>query len=59
MKAYLKAKIEELETKGKRGNIRDIQLVINDLKKGYQPRINTVKDDKGDLVADSHNVLAK
>ena len=32
---------------------------INDFKKGYQPRTNIVKDDKGDLVADSHSTLAR
>jgi len=31
---------------------------INDFKKGYQPRTNTVKDEKGDLDADSHSILA-
>ena len=31
---------------------------INVEKKGYQPRTNIVKDDKGDLVADSHSILA-
>ena len=31
---------------------------ITDFKKGYQPRTNIVKDDMGDLVADSHSVLA-
>ena len=25
--------------------------------KGYQPRTNIVKDEKGDLVADSHSIL--
>jgi hypothetical protein len=28
-------------------------------KKGYQPRTNEVKDEKGDLVADSHKILAR
>ena len=28
-------------------------------KMGYQPGTNTVKNEKGDLVADSHNVLAR
>ena len=28
-------------------------------KKSYQPRINIAKDDKGDLVANSHSILAK
>ena len=32
---------------------------LNDFKKGYQPRTNIVKDDKGDLVADSHSILAR
>jgi len=32
---------------------------INDFKKGYQPRTITVKDDKGDMVADSHSILAR
>ena len=55
-KAYLKAKIE-LETNSKIKNIRDLYRGINDFKKGYQPRTNIVKDDKGDLVADSHSIL--
>jgi len=58
-KAYLKAKIEELESNSKIKNIRDLYRGINDFKKGYQPRNNTVKDDKGDLVADSHSILAR
>jgi hypothetical protein len=53
-KAYLKAKIEELETNSNIKNIRD----INNFKKGYKPRTNIVKDEKGDLVAYSHNILA-
>jgi hypothetical protein len=32
---------------------------IGDFKKGYQPRINVVKDGKGDLVADSNSILAR
>ena len=30
---------------------------INDFKKGYQPRCNIDKDEKGDLVADSHSIV--
>jgi hypothetical protein len=30
---------------------------INDFKRGYQPRSNLVKDENGDLLADSHNIL--
>jgi hypothetical protein len=32
---------------------------INDFKRGYQPRTNVVKNEKGDLVADSHSILAR
>ena len=32
---------------------------ISDFKKVYQPRTNIVKDEKGDLVADSHSILAR
>ena len=42
--AYLRAKIEEIETNSKIKNIRDLYRGINDFKKGYQPRCNIVKD---------------
>jgi len=32
---------------------------ISDFKKRYQPRCNIVKDEKGDLVEDSHSFLAR
>jgi hypothetical protein len=32
---------------------------INDFKKSYQPRTNIVKNEKGDLLVDSHNILAR
>jgi len=32
---------------------------INDVKKGYQPRTDMVKDEKDDLVVDSHSILAR
>jgi hypothetical protein len=44
-KAYLKAKIQELETNSKIKNLRDLYRGIGDFK-------------KGDLVADSHSILA-
>ena len=58
-KAYLKAKIEELETNSKINNVRDLYRGINDFKKGYQPRTIIVKDKKGDLVANSHSIMAR
>jgi hypothetical protein len=54
-KAYLKAKIEELETNSKINNIRALYRDIYGFKKGYQPRTVIVKDEKGELVADSHS----
>jgi hypothetical protein len=38
-------------------NIRDLYGGINEIKKGYQPRNNLVKDENGDLLSDSHNIL--
>jgi len=58
-KAHLEAKSEELETNSKIKNIRDLYRGINDFKKGYQPRSNIAKDDKCDLIADSHSILAR
>ena len=58
-KEYLKAKIEELETNRKIKNVRDLYRGISGFKMCYQPWTNIVKDDKGDLVADSHGTLAR
>jgi hypothetical protein len=57
--AYLKTKIEEHETNSKIKNIRDLYRNISDFEKGYQPRTNIVKDEKGDLVENSHCILAR
>ena len=32
---------------------------ISDFKKGYQPRCNIAKDEKGDLVTDSHSIVVR
>jgi len=32
---------------------------VVDFKKGYQPRTNIIKDEKGELVTDSHSNLAR
>jgi hypothetical protein len=58
-KAYLKAKIEEPETNSKINNIRDLWRGINDFKNGCQPRTVVVKDEKGDLVADSNSIMVR
>jgi hypothetical protein len=46
---YLKGKINELETNNKNKNIRDLYSSINEFKKGYQPRINIIKDENGNI----------
>jgi hypothetical protein len=58
-KAYLKAKIEELKSNSKIKSIRFLYRGISDFKKCYQLRTNTVKDDKGDVVADCHSIVAR
>jgi len=32
---------------------------VSDFKKGYKPRTNIVKDERGDLFTDSHSILAR
>ena len=56
---YLRAKIEELEANSKINNIRDLYRGINDFKKGYHPRCNIVKDEKADLIADTHSIVIR
>jgi hypothetical protein len=54
---YLKGKINELETNNRKKNITDLYRGKNEFKKGYQHRINIIKDENGDLLADPQNVL--
>jgi hypothetical protein len=50
-------KINELESNSKNKNIRDLYRGINEFKKGYQPRTNLVKDERGNLLADPRKIL--
>jgi hypothetical protein len=54
---YLKDKINEVSTNSKNNKIRGLYRRINEVKRGYQPRNSSVKDENGDLLADSHNIL--
>jgi hypothetical protein len=54
---YLKHKINELESHTKNKNIRDLYKGVNELKKFYQPRTTSIKDERGDLPADHHKIL--
>jgi hypothetical protein len=53
---YLRGKINELESNNKNKNIRGLYRGINEFKKRYQPRINIIKDENGNLLADPQNV---
>jgi len=59
-KEYLKHKIVELETNSQvKLSETCIGTLINGFQKGYQPRTNIVKDEKGDLVSECHSILAR
>jgi hypothetical protein len=50
-KEYLK------DIRSKNMNIRDLYRGVNEVNKGHQPRSSIVKDENGDLLADSRNIL--
>jgi hypothetical protein len=54
---HLMGKMDELETNRKNKNIRDLYRGVNEFKKGYQPRVNIIKDENGNLIADPLSVL--
>jgi hypothetical protein len=59
MKEYLKDKINEIPRNSKNMNIRNLCRRINEFKMSYQTINNLVKDENGDLHADSHTILSK
>jgi thioredoxin reductase len=56
---YLKDKITEIELNSKNKNIRDLYRDITEVKMGYQPKTNLVKDEMGDLLADPQEMLTR
>jgi hypothetical protein len=54
--AGISDKINELAINTYNKNIRDVYSGINEFKTGYQHRSKLVKDENGDLLADSHNI---
>jgi hypothetical protein len=58
-KENLQAKIDEIETKSKIKNIRELYRDISNFKKSYHPKTNIVKDVKGDLFRNSYTILAR
>jgi hypothetical protein len=53
----VKDRINELATNSNNKNIRDLYRGINTVNRGYQPRSSLLKDENGDLLADSHSIL--
>jgi hypothetical protein len=54
---YLKDKITDIELNSKNKNIKELYRGITEFKKGYQPKTNLVKDERGDLLADPQKIL--
>ena len=54
---YLKGKLSEIETYSKNKNIRDLQKGIKDFKKGYQARVNVIKNENAEFLSDSNSIL--
>jgi hypothetical protein len=59
IREYLKGKINEVELNSKNKNIRDLYRGITEFKKGYQPKTNLVKDERGDLLTDPQKILTR
>jgi hypothetical protein len=51
--------MNKLATNSKDKNISDLSRGINEFKRGYQSITNLVKDDNGDQLAESHNILKR
>jgi hypothetical protein len=54
---YHKGKINKLAANSKNKNVRDSCRGIKEFKMGYQPRSNVIKDENGDLLADSQTIV--
>jgi hypothetical protein len=54
---YLKDKTNELETNNTNKNTRDLYREVNEFKKGCRPRIDIIKDENGNLLANLQSVI--
>jgi hypothetical protein len=55
----LKEEINELEANSEHKDMRGLYRDVNEFKKGYNPRNDLVKDERGNLLADSHKILKR
>jgi hypothetical protein len=53
----MKGIINALQTNNKNKNTRHLYRGINEFKERYQPRINIMKDENDNLLADRQNIL--
>ena len=53
----MKGKLSEIETNSKNKNIRHLYKGIKDFKKGYQARVNMIKNENEELLSDSNYIL--
>ena len=53
----MKGKLSEIETNSKNKNIRDLYIEIKEFKKGYQARVNVLKNGNEELLSDSNSIL--
>jgi hypothetical protein len=51
------SRITELAMNSNYNNIRDLYMRINEFRRGYQPRSNSLKGQIGYLLADFHKIL--
>jgi hypothetical protein len=54
MRGYLEDKINKVAKNSKNKNTRDLHRGKNEFRRGYQPRNNFVKNENGDLLADTN-----
>jgi hypothetical protein len=56
---YVKDKVNDIELNSKNTHIRDLYRGIIELNKGYQPKTNVVKDERGGLLVDPQEILTR
>jgi hypothetical protein len=55
----LKEKIKRIELNSKNKHIRYMYRGITEFKKGYQPKPNLIKDERGNFLADPQQILTR
>jgi len=50
-------KIQEIEENGKTNNIRYLYKGVNSLRKGYQPKLGKIRNERGDLQANPTKII--